>query len=293
MGASGAVRLSNVGLVVLVLLALPACVRDAKLTSQDRIGDVYEIRMVRMSETTGNWSFGRSSCDFTAVERVVGTPADGLILEFDLPPDTTPQQRLRQWQFPARVLRRSDGAMELLNAQELEARSADWLERYDFDASACRHGVTSWTAGRIACEPRSVLAAIEQIDLRPDGLADGAHYTERGALEPAALSAQTLATGGQVFRAELLLDPDGVRREQAQSVLNLAEMMGEETPSLEDALSAQSGDMHSGLITVAITTDPQARVIRLERTTRVESRYEGGMTETTETTEVFTRTLRP
>ena len=65
----------------------------------------------------------------TLVERVIALRDSGVELEFDLPEGTSAEDRTRNWQFPARVLKSSDQPLQLLNGAELEARVQDWLKR--------------------------------------------------------------------------------------------------------------------------------------------------------------------
>src|SRR4029077_5408544 len=64
-----------------------------------RIGDTYEITLTKESSESGsNGSSGSSRDSDALIERVIGLRADGLELEYDLPPTATAGERANNWQ---------------------------------------------------------------------------------------------------------------------------------------------------------------------------------------------------
>ena len=94
-----------------------------------KVGDEYEISSrYETSEKSSEGASGSSRGRDTYLERVIGVRDGGVELEFDLPKNATADDRARSWQFPVRVFRPNDGAMQLLNAREMETRVDDWLK---------------------------------------------------------------------------------------------------------------------------------------------------------------------
>ncbi|MCI5045633.1 MAG: hypothetical protein MRY72_13130 [Aquisalinus sp.] len=258
----------------------------------DKAGDVYEIRLERKSKTSGEGSSGSSSSKSSLIERVIEVNPDGLILEFDLPLDSSAEDRAREWQFPARVNRALDGSLSLANAAELESRNQDWLERGNIDPSNCGRWVFTWTAVKIECDPQSVLRILEPFDLRIDNLRAGAQYMEYGALAPQPLAlAPNNNSNGKSFVVKLDVDPDTTRLERAESDIIVAEIMGDQPPSLDEALQARSAEKISGTITVTIDTDGSNRVARRVRIFEVETTKENGSVDQEVVTETVQREL--
>jgi hypothetical protein len=137
---------------------------------EDRVGDIYELRLESTSETTGDRSSSSSRSVNTLQERVVALRDDGVELEFDLPADATQEDRSRSWQFPARVLKSVGLPLQLLNGPELETRGRAWLAGAGLTEAACGRWVFTWTAIKIECDPQSVLQILEAFDLRLNDL---------------------------------------------------------------------------------------------------------------------------
>jgi hypothetical protein len=95
-------------------------------------------------------------------------------LEFDLPRETSLEDRARDWQFPARVFASSNRPLQLLNRLELEARVRSWLKRGGLTEALCGRWVFTWTGFKIECDPNSVLEMLETYNLRLSDLRDGA-----------------------------------------------------------------------------------------------------------------------
>jgi hypothetical protein len=115
---------------IVAALLLPAIVaRSGTSPPAPHVGDTYEITMTRESAQQGsNGSSGSSHDNDAIIERVIGLRADGLELEYDLPKDSTADDRASNWQFPARVFKPFHGPAQLLNGPELENRVDSWLK---------------------------------------------------------------------------------------------------------------------------------------------------------------------
>lgn len=251
---------------------------------QDRAGDAYEIRLVNTSETSSdNGSSGSSRSGGMLIERVVAVHDDGVELEFDLPPETTAEDRAREWQWPVRVLKAGDGSLRLLNTPELEARIGAWLALGQMTREACGHWIFTWNAFKIECDPQSVLATLRPYDLRLGDIRDGDPYTERGGLGPTLLRMESNGPEGFTFIAETPIDPEFVRRERAESDVVVAEIMGGEPLALEAALQARSADQVTGTITTTLATDSQGRIVRRTTVTRMTTEADGAVERLTST----------
>jgi hypothetical protein len=250
----------------------------------DQVGDAYEIRRETVSESNGsNGSRSSSSSRYILIERVIAIRDEGVELEFDLPAETSAEDRARTWQFPARVLKPADGPLQLLNAPELDVRIRSWLELGGMTEAHCGRWIFTWSAFKIECDAQSVLGAIEAFDLRINHLGEGQSYRETGAVAPAPLRLQRRNEENGVLVAESELDAEAVRRERAQSDVIVAEMMGQSPLTLEAALQARSAERISGTIVTTLETDASARVTRRTRVTQIVT-VEGDGTHTEETT---------
>ncbi len=209
--------------LLLSLLLLPTGEAIAEQW-QDRVGDLYQVRLERLSETAGDRSSGNSRDVWTLTERVIAVHEGNVELEFDLPQESSAADRARSWQFPARVLLSPTDALRLLNESDLEARVGAWLQSGGLTREMCGRWIFTWTAIKIECDPQSVLGMAEPL-VRPNALRDGTPYSEMGMREPGLLRASP-GTDGATFRAELQVDPDAVRRQRAETDVAVAEMLG-------------------------------------------------------------------
>ncbi len=265
-----------------------------QVVAQDRAGDAYEIRLRNTTEssTDDGSSSSNSRSGGLLVERVIAVREDGLELVFDLPADATAEERARVWQWPARVLKAEDGTLELLNAPELEARIDAWLILGGFPREACGHWIFTWNAFKIECDPQSVISTLAPFDLRARDLRDGAPYPVRGGLEPATLRQESTGSEGLVFVGETPVDPDAVRREQAESDVVVAEIMGEPT-TLEAALAGRAGHQAAGTITTTLIIDPDGRVTDRTIVTRLITTNAEGVVERSTSTQTLERRPLP
>jgi len=270
-------------------LGLACAARAAPSQSSFQVGDVFEIsRDVETSQKASDRSTGSSTDRDTLVERVVGASDAGLQLEYDLPTNTSKEDRARQWQFPARVLRPPSGPLQLLDRPLLATRAAAWLKAAGLTDAACGHWYFTWNVFQIECDPQSVVETIEGFDPGPDNLAVGAPYKDSMALDSAPLKAKTAATGSEILFVEMAIDAEKVRRDRAQADVVLGEVMRKPV-TLESALKTHATDDVSGTIAVSFEIDSQGRVRRQTKVTTVNVKEQAGRLETRTVTQTLVR----
>ncbi|MFI4933390.1 MAG: hypothetical protein ACHP7N_02120 [Caulobacterales bacterium] len=253
-------------IATLLLKASAVCATPAG--HELRAGDVFEISrdIESSSKTTGGESTGSSTDRDTIEERVIATSQAGLELQYDLPKGTTAEDRARQWQLPASVLKLPNGPLQLLDGAELAGRVAAWLKAAGLTEAACGHWYFTWNAFRIECDPNSVIKTLEGFDLGPDDMAEGVLYRDPEALGSAPVKRTAVSPGGEVFHVALAVDPDAVRRDLAQSDVAVGEI-SRRPVTYEEALRARSNEDISGTIDITFETDPAGHVLRQTKVT--------------------------
>ena len=269
-------------MTIAAALLLPTLAVGAEpIQLKPQIGDAYEIMSDRESSQQSNdGSSGSSTDQDSLIERVVGVRDTGLELEYDLPESAAAGDRASSWQFPLRVFKPLHGPLQLLNGPELEARVDDWLKANGMTRAACGHWIFTWNTFRIECDPQSVIKTLEAWDLAPDDLRDGALYKDPKARGPAPLKRQKAGPDGATFKVEMAVDPEAVRREQAEGDIVAAEIVHKQTLTLDAALRARSAEVISGTITIIFETDSAGEVRRRTRVTRLEIKGPGQRVET-------------
>lgn len=285
-------RMRTVGLFFAVVSAAAAAgTRPAQ--SGAHIGDTYEITRIRQSSSQSNGASSGTTYDRdTLTERTVAIRPDGLEVTFDLPRDATADDRRQTWQFPSRVFEPREGALQLLNAAELEKRLDAWLKWGLVPRTACGHWVFTWNAFKIECDPQSVLKTIEVFDPRLTDLRQGALYRDRYALQPAPLTMRSGGSDGSTFIASLTINPAVVQRERAESDVVVGEI-SRKPVTLEAALINRAKETVSGTIEVTITVGTDGTVRRLMKVSKLETKKADGNVETETTTETLERHLIP
>lgn len=242
-------------------------------------GDLHHIVVsYQTTEESSDGSTSSSSGHDTMLERVIAVGDLGLELEYDLPADTTAEDRARTWKYPARVFLPTDGPQRLLNAPELDARLDRWLASAGWSRDVCGSWIFTWSAFLIECDPASVLAEIEAISLLSVEIADGAAYAHPDTLGPAALARSSNTPNG-AFTAVLKLDGNAIRRSRAESDVAVGEMM-QQPVTLEQALLKRSTEQVSGTVEVTFEVDQAGRPIRRTAVTTFEIVGADGVTET-------------
>ncbi|MBE9193858.1 hypothetical protein IQ219_00610 [Synechocystis sp. LEGE 06083] len=281
-------RIQFIALALLCSAHLPAFPQSDAFQSPDHVGDSYEIRLESESHSTGDNGSGSSSSRSTLIERVLQVQADGVELEFDLPSDTPPEQRMREWQFPARVFKSSEGTLDLLNVTELESRLDIWLERGGVDRVHCGKWLFTWTALQINCDPYSVLETLKMYDLRLGEIHPGRVLNDALAKAPAPLKIE-VGSEANTYVADFELDPDLLRRRLAETDVAVSEIMGPRPLSLAEAIEARSSETISGALRMSLEIDPEGRVIRRTRLSNTEIKQMDGSVHRTTVTETVYR----
>ncbi len=100
-----------------VLLWTVSSARAVVPSTPPNVGDEFEItRSYETSQQSDDGlSSGSSQGRTTILERVVAVRDGGLELIYDLPKESSEDDRAREWQFPARVFRPLGGPVQLLN----------------------------------------------------------------------------------------------------------------------------------------------------------------------------------
>ncbi len=252
--------------VVAALAVMAAPFTGAQAQAADQVGDAYEITLQSVSESRGEGSSGSSRSGYALVERVIAVRDGGVELEFDLPEGTSAESRAQNWQFPARVFKPQGGALQLLNAPELQVRVRAWLASAQIPEDACGRWVFTWTSIKIECDPQSVLSTLEAFDLRPGDTSDSVEQ----------------------------IDPEAVRRERAEADVAVAQMMGEQPLAFEAALQARAAEQYSGAVTSRYETDAAGWVTRRVVMSELEiTQADGSIERTTRTTTIERQRIAP
>jgi hypothetical protein len=268
-------------LVIMAALALPTPTWCAEPSfPAPRVGEISEIRHEYRTEdqTDDGSSSGSSSGHTTIVERVIGVRVDGLELEYDLPNDATKEDRAREWQFPARIFRPFRGTPQLLNRVDLEARIDAWLKLAKLNRDACGTWYFTWNAFKVECDPQSVIASVEGYNLWIADLAEGTLYRTPQAREAAPLT-RLAGSNPASFVAELVIDPEKLRQEQAEGDVIVSQMLGK-PQTLDEALRARSSETISGSSIVTFDTDASGQVRRRTELVKLTIKSPDGKVET-------------
>lgn len=248
----------------LVVLTGPAQNLSVQVPPAETVGAIYDItRSYRTESTRSDGGSSSSSGQDSFIERVVAVTGDGVEVEFDLGRNATAEDRERQWQLPARVLKPAGGPLKLLNADELEARLTLWLETAELSREACGHWIFTWNAFKIECDPQSVLPTFEAFNL----------------------------TGDHAPIAEMPVDAAAVRRERAEGDVVVAEITGAEPLTLYAAMQARADEAVAGVVRTTLETDDQGRIVKRTRLTTMEIVDARGAREQTTSTQVTERRL--
>lgn len=265
---------------IVVWLAVSVMADSAESQSVPVVGERHEIILsYETSNQSSDGSSGSSSGRDAMLERVITVRDSGLELEFDLPLDATAEDRARVWQYPARVFQPTTGEMILLNGGELEGRVEDWLAAADMTREMCGRWIFTWNAFRIECDPASVIAGIDAIDLRREDLREGAPYRHPLALGSAPLHRTTHGADGSTYSVILEADAEVIRRSRAQNDVAIGEMIGQPI-SLESALRERSKEAITGTVEITFDVDPAGNPIRRSVVTTLVTVKPDGVSET-------------
>lgn len=244
-----------------------------------QLGQLYAITIsYRSSEQSSDGSTASANGSDALMERVIAVRDDGIELEYDRPDGTRAEDRARSWQLPARILKRRNGSMLLLNRGEIEARLERWLGAAEWTREVCGRWVFTWNAFLIDCDQESIVAAIERVDLRYVDLRDGASYRVAEARAPGTMARTADGPAGARFVATMELDPDSVRRAEAESDVAVGEIM-QQPVTLEAALRERAGESVSGTIEVTFDSDSAGNPWRRTKVVRTRIVSPGGRIE--------------
>ncbi|GAA5004494.1 hypothetical protein FNZ56_07050 [Pseudoluteimonas lycopersici] len=273
----------------LPLLANNAC--SDPMQPMPKVGDEHEIiKSYETSEQSSEGSTGSSRGRDAILERVIGMRDGGFELEYDLPKSATTDDRSRNWQFPARVFRSKNGAMQLVNDRELEARADGWLKAAGLTHDACGRWIFTWDAFRIECDPQSVLKTLEAFDLSSAVIREGASYQDIEAKSAGTLTRKATGPNGSTYTVVMEIDPDAVRRARADSDVVVGEIT-QKPVTLDEALLKRANEIVTGTITVTFDTDLTGNVRSRTKVTKVETKNPDGRSESRTSTETVERRL--
>lgn len=270
-------------------LSLAAHAQDHQ-AAEPVVGDEYRIILNHTNESTRGTGSSSSRGGHEYVERILAVRAEGVEREFDLPLAPDDEARLIGWRFPVRVFDPTQGDLQLLNREEMEARRDLWLEAGEIPIEACGSWIFTWNAFQIDCDAESVLPTIDGLNLQPEELSDGAIFRHAAALEAGVLSLEKSGSNGRTFHVQLSLDPEVLQHEKARSDVVVGELM--QTPvSFEDAFAKRTQEQVSGTIELTFEVNSNGQVWR--RTTIVTSKTTavGGGVENAISTEIVERKL--
>lgn len=270
-----------IGIVVGIAASLTAGPLFALSLQSDRVvGDQHEIIVsYETSQQGSDGSSGSSNGRDATLERVVAVSDLGTELEFDLPQDATAEERARVWQYPARVLQTSTGIMQLLNRSELEGRVDKWLASAGLTREMCGRWIFTWNAFRIECDPNSIIADLEAINLLAVDLHEGAMHRHPEALGSAPLFRTSDRAGGSTYSVKLDVDVDAVRRSRAEGDVAVGEIL-QQPVTLENALQKRSEETVTGTVEITFDVDAKGNPTRRTVVTTLETVKSDGVRET-------------
>lgn len=270
-------------------LLVPIQIRAEAVQASPQVGEEYEIsRSYETSQEASDGSSGSSSGRDTILERVIAVRETGLELEYDFPKDATVEDKARDWQFPARILKSTTGPMQLLNGQEMEARVEAWLKAAKWTRAVCGRWIFTWNAFHIECDPQSVIKTIEVYDLSSTDVHDGAPHREMDALASGTIAKKTGGPKGSSFAVVMQIDPDAVRRSRAESDVVVGEIT-QKPVTLDAAIRERAKESISGTISVTFNTDSAGNVLRRTKVTKLETKLPTGKTQRDTATEIIER----
>jgi len=194
------------------------------------------------------------------IETILDETPDGVVIQYDLPRDADGKANSGFWYFPARVIERPDGALELLDEQLVGARIDQWLEKYKISKEAC--GMWSHGGGfsfKVDCDPQSILDEIDAFDLRIPNLQAGAVYSHPLGAAPGTL--ETLPPPRQGWRVTFAVDQDKARAAEADRALILAQMLGTDL-ARQQAIRDAEKIKFQGTIAVIFDLDLSGTIVR-------------------------------
>lgn len=233
-----------------------------------QVGEVYEIKLSyeNTSKSADGYSNSSASGHTVIEEHVIAIRDDGLILRYDLPASTEPNERPRQWQLPVDILKAKDGTLKLIDPGQLEKRRDVWLATAKIPAKSCGQWYFSWAAFKIECDVQSALDIVSAYRI-PENLKTGDAYSESGTLALAVFTREEHKTL-DTWVAKLDIDPDYIRRQNAQADVIVGQI-SRQPVSFDAALEKQRQRDITGSITVTVNQDRTGNPMCLVRETLI------------------------
>lgn len=286
-GLNATARVFSRGVTLACLFG--AALASAGVPDQAAPGTAFEIvHSYRTDETRNGVSGGYSQGHSAVIERVIAQRDGGVELEYDEPD----AEKRRQWQFPVRVFKPATGAMQLLNAAELEARVDPWLAKANWTRDVCEQWIFTWNAFKIECDPASALEIVDGYGLWPDDLRDGAPFLMDGWLGPAPLRLERGEAGESIYRVTGTFDPAVLKLDQAKADVVIGRIVGKPVTE-EQALAALAGTQFSGTVEVRFRVAPSGLVLERITQTETTTRSADGKEETGKRTSSLKRQRLP
>ncbi|WOE74930.1 hypothetical protein [Alterisphingorhabdus coralli] len=252
-------------------------------------GDVYILsHAYETSSKSSDGSTGSSGGQTALIQRIVSIRSDGWVVEYDLPPETSEDARMWQWQFPFSVFRPHSGEWQLLGSEELIQRRDAWLASAEIPGEACGTYFFTWNAFKIECDLQSAIAIAKDYDT---GLCEfGEGYSLDLPLIVGKLILESVNSGGDGpdLSGQADIAADAVRQSRAESDVISAQILGEEL-SLSEAMGRRSQETIAGTMTANIWIDENACLLKQVTASEVIITDVNSVTETRTATYTLTR----
>lgn len=232
---------------------------------------------------------GHSSGHQALAERIIGTTADGIEVEYFIPFDPDEIKGNEKWMFPARMLIAPDGTKTILNEPQMMARLDSWLVEANWSREVCSQWLFTWTAIQIRCDPKAAIEAVETYGMRPGRIAEGERFAPIGAATPAVLAKTGMRNGRIVLTATVSIDPAFVRKGAADSAMVVAQISGEELSPEVAAIEVAAIDA-TGTVSVEFEVDDSGMVWKRTDTSEVTVTGDRHGDETRHSVQIVTRT---
>lgn len=245
--------LKSLMMLAFLLLLLPAksFSHDASQRSV-KVGDKFLlIERYETSSESDDGSSGKSSGGGALTEEILEIREDGWVVRYGLPDDASEQQRLRQWQFPAKIFKSSDGDWQILNEEMIIGRRDAWLSQSEIPKEACGSYYFTWNVFKIECDLHSAISIARSYD---DGFCD---FRSRSSIDlplaamPVSLKVRENGLGGFSLIGKAPVDANFIIQGNAESDVAVAQINGDKL-SYADALAEQQKGKVSGDVNITI-----------------------------------------
>lgn len=250
------------GRLLIILFVLSAS--SSASAQNPEVGSETMITLKRETVSKLSSGSGRSNTRNALIEVVLAKSDAEVELEYRLPPGSEGRADPVEWMFPVQVRKTLNGEVEILNQTELSLRRDEWLDAAPQFRRVCGQSIFTWTAIQIYCETSDVLGILAPFDLWIWTLAPGLTWEESGTIASQPLKLVGSETDVRRYEVNLDLDPEALRRSDAEGKVSVATMTGKPVPTLEEALGELSTTSYMGTLVLGFQTDVFGAV--LERT---------------------------